>query len=680
MRFPALLRPPVRPLLKRPPNRVVLATGALGYVDAAEEDRLRWARAFRALLDGLQAPLQVLVRCRTGGGVRGMEQAPSPDVVPPPGARRLQDLRFAQALRHAPGAQRRDVFLVTTPGAEDALRGALIAMGLPGVRRVRPEAVFRHQGTEAPGWWWDDAGLHRTWYVERFPGGEVEPGWLLRLLPPRLDLSLSWHADRLPAEWVVEYLQRQLLQLRAAELSRPDLGDPEVAGALPAVEALQRKVAARQEGAFHVSLYVTVSTHGPKELERASDVFEAAARSALCIVHRCTYRQLDGRLATLPLGIDAQGHRRVCDTSSLTTFLPWFDADLQQSSGVVVGASRATGQPVLIDPFDETHYTNANIGVFGHSGAGKTYLLSTLAMGVLANGAQVLIIDPEHEYGRLASLLGGVDVQLALGSGHALNVLDLRTGARDEATLGPVLADVVDLCVLLCGELDESERAAVEEAARRAYEEEESPVLGDVALRLDSATRAASVLRRWVRGSLGRIFSRPTTVDLEAPVVVFGMRELRAEMVAPVHFLLAAALWGRIKHRDRRRVLMIDELGLLFEEPAIRRFVVALARRIRKYDGSLVFATQNQGDLLSSEAGAVVASNPAIHFFGAQRPGEAAKLQRHFQLSDRQRSMLESARRGEFLLSAGADRVPVRIEAPPWQAAIMREGRSRPSA
>src|SRR5207245_7171575 len=137
-----------------------------------------------------------------------------------------------------------------------------------------------------------------------------------------------------------------------------------------------------------------------------------------------------------------------------------------------------------------------------------------------------------------------------------------------------------------------------------------------------------------------------TSIELEAPIVVCGMRELRDEMIAPVHFLLAEALWTRIKRKDRRRMLVVDELGLLFEDPTIRRFVVSLARRIRKYDGSLVFATQNPGDLLTSDQGAVVATNPAMVFFGAQRPGEAAKLQDAFRLSPQQRAFLEAAHRG----------------------------------
>ena len=174
---------------------------------------------------------------------------------------------------------------------------------------------------------------------------------------------------------------------------------------------------------------------------------------------------------------------------------------------------------------------------------------------------------------------------------------------------------------------------------------------------------------------MGQMFSSPTNIDLEAPIISFGMRELRDEMIAPVHFLLAEALWTRIKRKDQRRMLLIDELGLLFEDPTIRRFVVNLARRIRKYDGSLVFATQNPGDLLSSDQGRVVATNPALVFFGAQRPGEAAKLQETFSLSPRQRSFLESAHRGDFLLAAGAERLAVQVQAPPWQEEVMRVGR-----
>jgi type IV secretory pathway VirB4 component len=389
----------------------------------------------------------------------------------------------------------------------------------------------------------------------------------------------------------------------------------------------------------------------------------------------------DAWVAGQPWCLDPLDRGRILHTSAATTLLPWFDSDLREPDGLVLGRSRATGCPVQVDPFDPRR-ANANIGVFGHSGAGKTYLMSTLAMSAASLGVQVLIIDPEHEYGALATCLGGVDLPLALGSGVSLNVLDLRPGARrqgDESWLGPAAADAVDLVAVICGGLDEAQRAAVEAAVREAYTSGDEPVLADVAALLPAESMPGKVLRRWVQGSLGAMFSAPTNIDLEAPIVAFGMRELREELVAPVHFLLAGALWTRIKMRTRRRLLFVDELGLLFEDPTIRRFVVNLARRIRKYDGGLVFATQNPGDLLASEAGSVVATNPAIHLFGSLRPGEASKVQRAFQLSDAQRGGLETARRGEFLLASGADRVPLQVIAPPWQAALLARNRAPPS-
>jgi Helicase HerA, central domain len=683
------MRPPlVHPLPPRQlaqvgqPAAGVLATGSIGFLDAAEDDRRRWVVGFRRLLDGLDAPLQVLVDFVPGTGGAGGTAGASvpPGGMPASADRRRRDVEFAGEIRGSATAQRRDVTLATPLPAAGALERALRDLAVPDVRRIewQPAAGLLF-GTESPASVVDGQGWHRTWWLQRFPGVDLAPGWLLRLVPPGLRVSLAWHAVRLPTAWVVEYLQRQLVHLRAAQMHRGDgVGDPQVDSAAPTAAALQRRLTASEESAFHVALYLTVSAGSAAELDAAAELVEAAARSALCELLPATFRQLDGRIATLPLARDPLGRRRVLDTSSLATLFPWFDADVQEPAGIVLGRSLATGQPVVVDPFDDARRANANIGVFGHSGAGKTYLLSTLAMGAVGLGAQVFVIDPEHEYGRLARRLGGLDVNLALGSGHAINVLDLRGAATDEAVVGPAVADAVDLCAVICGELDETDRAALELAVRQTFESVEAPLLGDVARRLPPESRVARVLARWVQGSLGQIFSRPTNVDLEAPMVVFGMRELRAEMVAPVLYLLAEALWARIKNRERRRLLVIDELGLLFEDATVRRFVVALARRIRKYEGSLVFATQNPGDLLGGDAGAVVATNPALHFFGAQRPGEAAKLQQAFRLSEVQRAGLETARRGEFLLAAGAERLSVRVQAPPWQARAMAEARDPP--
>jgi hypothetical protein len=651
----------------------VIKTGSLGFAGAAEADRSRWINSFRRLLDGLDGSLQVLIEVVPGPGDEGSPNSSPRDFDEMRGA----DLSFVDHLAKSSSSHRFETSLITSAAHARRIEPALQEIGVQlEVAASTNRVCF---GKELANRYEHAGGYSRTWYVERLPGSDLDPGWLFRLLPQGLSLRLSFHITPLPVAWIVEYLQRQLINMRASRLVEQDAGsaDPNLAGALPNTEDLQRRLASSQDKAFHVSVYLTLTSATVDGLETGAIQVESSARAVLCQLQPCTLRMLDGYLATLPVAVDRLGRKRVLDSSALVTFFPWLERDLQAPGGLVVGRNAATGAPALVDPFDQRHYSNANIGVFGHSGAGKTYLLSALALGALGQGVQVYVIDPEHEYGPLARQVGGVDVELALGSGHALNVLDLRpSDRRDESWIGPAAADAVDLCSTICGGLDESERAVVEGAVRAAYSEVDQPVLRDVAERLPAGSRVATILRRWVHGSLGQMFSSPTNVDLEAPIVTFGMRELRDEMVAPVHFLLAEALWARIKRKDHRRMLVVDELGLLFEDATIRRFVVSLARRIRKYDGSLVFATQNPGDLLSSDQGTVVATNPAVVFFGAQRPGEAAKLQETFHLSAHQRTYLETARRGDFLLAAGADRLAVQVQAPPWQEETMRRARA----
>jgi conjugal transfer ATP-binding protein TraC len=681
------LKPPI-PIRRRPPRALhgsptaaCLATGSLGFLGASHDDRTRWLNGFRRLLDGLDTALQVVIRFQSGSG--DANDRTSNETPKTQEEMRLRDLAFLEHLRDQPSSQRREVILGVAPERAQQLHATLVEIGLPDVRPVDPEDARATYGTEQPTAFRDSHGWHRTWHVDRYPGTDLEPGWLLNLVPAGLHITLSWHAHPLPAAWIIEFLQRQLVSMRATRMIDAEKGanDPLLAGAMPNVEDLQKRLAANQERAFHVSVYLTLTAADEKLLNAGAQVVEAAAQAALTRIRQTHFRQFEGRLSTLPYGIDALKRCRVLDTSSLATLFPWLDADVHDSKGLVLGRSKATGTPIKLDPFETPKYTNANIGVFGHSGAGKTYLLSTIAMSALGLGVQVFIVDPEHEYGRLATQLGGVDVQLALGSGHSLNVLDLQPAdGRGERWLGPAVADAGDLIAVIVGGLSEVERAIAESALRQAYADLDQPLLKDVVDRLPKSSRLEQVLKRWVEGSLGAMFSAPTNVDLEAPMVVFGMRELREELVPAVHFLLAAALWGRIKARRRRRLLIVDELGLLFDDPTIRKFVVSLARRIRKYDGSLVFATQNPGDLLSSEAGLVVATNPAIHFFGAQRAGEALKLQKAFQLSDAQRSQLETAQRGDFLLSAGPDRLGIRVQAPPWQAKVMQTTRDPPNS
>ncbi|MFN2450887.1 MAG: hypothetical protein ABR541_00880, partial [Candidatus Dormibacteria bacterium] len=124
-------------------------------------------------------------------------------------------------------------------------------------------------------------------------------------------------------------------------------------------------------------------------------------------------------------------------------------------------------------------------------------------------------------------------------------------------------------------------------------------------------------------------------------------------------------LWATIRRDPRRRHLVFDEAGLLGEHAALRTLLVQLARRCRKYDTSLVVLTQNASDLLRSDDGVVVLTNPSIALLGGHRGIELQRIHTAFSLTEGQRQLLESAGRGEFLLLAGHRRLAVQIREGP---------------
>jgi hypothetical protein len=55
----------------------VIKTGSLGFAGAAEDDRVRHINSFRRLLDGLDGPLQVVIKVAPGPGT-DMTSHPAP--------------------------------------------------------------------------------------------------------------------------------------------------------------------------------------------------------------------------------------------------------------------------------------------------------------------------------------------------------------------------------------------------------------------------------------------------------------------------------------------------------------------------------------------------------------------------------------------------------------------------
>ena len=697
--------------------RAVVATTSLNFLSLPLEQQVRTVQAFRDLLHAQAGPLQLYVRSRRirGGDPSEPDRATFPDQRSYRAA--LTRSYVATHLSETP-VYAREIFVVLSPqeiGRDfwwSWLDRAGRRSGLPApttdqqaVRlKARAQSLCEHlQHIGLTGRVLQNEDLeqlradlyqppltgappdfhHRpasvqlqgrhyaSFVVDRYPGGEVESGWLLPLLSFPGELHLGIHLVPLETDRMLQFLNQKIRNIRADEMGDLDTGtvrDTTLA-TLPDALSVHQALARNEEKVFAVAFYFTAAAGTPGDLRAQVQALQIICRRLMLRAVPPFFQMWHALLASWPLALDGLGRERLMHTSAVTTLFPWLQADLSDANGHYWGYNKETGGLVVFDPFDESRFANANVAVLAHSGAGKSYLASALVLSGYTRGIGAIVLDPEAEYGRIVRSLGGTYLHLAAGSGHAINVLDPLISADGAETMDP-LSDVLDLVSLMCGRLDEAERAVLEQAVRKVVSVPgRIPVLGDVHLELEQTqpeARLTSILRRWVGGELGLLFSAPTNVDLDAEVIGFNLRDLKDEVIAPAYLLLANWLWAALRRERRPRHLLIDEAGLLLEHEPIRRFLVRLARRIRKYGGGLILVSQNPGDFFETKDGAVLATNPSILLLGSQKHSEALKLQKAFNLTDRQVAYLETAQRGDFLLLAGINRMPVRVMVPPW--------------
>jgi hypothetical protein len=164
------------------------------------------------------------------------------------------------------------------------------------------------------------------------------------------------------------------------------VGDPLLEAGLPEAIGLRREIASNQQHAFSVAVYLGLSATNRADLEVLSRRAEDAAARCMAELLPTTLEMAAARVATAPVGVDPVAAERLLPSGVVSTLCPWVWDELRQPRGRLFGFAIRGGSPVLVDTFDEDRFTNANVGLFGHSGAGKTYLMKSLLMADAEQG------------------------------------------------------------------------------------------------------------------------------------------------------------------------------------------------------------------------------------------------------------------------------------------------------
>jgi conjugal transfer ATP-binding protein TraC len=524
----------------------------------------------------------------------------------------------------------------------------------------------------------------------------VHANWLGNLVDFDQPLDISLHVEPLESAAAIRSLTHKLVELQSSRMLDARSGkiaSVEREVAYEDIERLRDALQRGEERVFSASLYLCLRATSPAALDHLTQRVESALGGMLASSRPALYEMLPGFLSCLPAGQDHLGRCRNLDTTSAATMIPFTSSHLSMERGILYGVSAHNNSLVIFDPFSR-ELENANKVVFAKSGAGKSYACKVEALRSLMLGVEYYVIDPEDEYGRICEAVDGQFIRLAGTSPHRINPFDLprnATGVRGEerdllterilalqGLLGLMLADRGST-------LGQREKGVLDVALRETYEQagitrdprthlQSAPVLRDLHAVLTikgDQYGLADRLERYVDGSLGQIFSSPTSVDLDRSFVVFNLRDLESELRPLGVYLIADYIWRQVRTSRRPRMLLIDEAWSLMQHEEGASFLASMARQARKHYLGLTTVTQDVEDFLGAPEGHTVLANSSVQLLMRQDSSTIETVSQTFRLSSGEREFLLACRKGEGLFFARGNHIALRVEASPMEHALV---------
>lgn len=126
-----------------------------------------------------------------------------------------------------------------------------------------------------------------------------------------------------------------------------------------------------------------------------------------------------------------KNYGRVMDMASVQAFNPLLDGSISDGPGhAYIGHRYFEQTAVYIDFTDGPQ--NKNVLIMGDSGAGKTYVICTIAGSLLSCGFKVYIFDINKEYKNFCKAWGGVYIDQTIGSGKYYDPCRIRRSLQSQ--------------------------------------------------------------------------------------------------------------------------------------------------------------------------------------------------------------------------------------------------------
>ena len=475
-----------------------------------------------------------------------------------------------------------------------------------------------------------------------------------------------------------------------------------------------------------------------KELRKIADIYQIKLDAP-------RMRQLEGWQAFDINKNGFEDYHSYLPSLTLAASFPLTITNFNDETGYMLGADIHTALPTIFDIFhkDATR-PSSNLAVIASTGGGKSFTLKKMIINEINRGNKIFIFDAEGEYQNLVNKNKGEYIDMYSSSGGIINPLQVRflPSDKEEKTDNDVDKINYEDCPLAkhlgsletfikCAfeEIKESEVVVLLDMIEKLYkrfgitkntkissleklENTDYPIFTDLIEflpdyknmitnqeQLKIVDKLEILLDRFKVGIDSMLFNGYTSVNLDSNLIAFNVKDLlnsknkrviTTQLVNLLTYLNNIIVQNKIvndkgkeKNKIKNIAVIIDEFHLYLKntDSEVLLTFEQIARRIRKYHGAFIPATQSIHDFIGDDdsvrSATAIFNNCQYQLVGMLKEDDLTTYLRLFYqnpLTDTQKEFLTQAKMGEFLLTVNSkNRIRIKIEATPMEIELMKE-------